>query len=269
MYTRTLRIGEFVNIDGHEGTVVELGTFTTRVRTGCGEELTLPNSMVMGTVTRNYSRTVQGHGFILETEVTIGYDTPWRQVHAMLIEAARRTAGVLAEPAPRVFQAALSDFYPQYRLVCQAVPSQPRPRAEVLAALHQHLLVVRDIPLIAALTGVCFTLKHLDGRLIEVKSPPGDVIQPGSFKMIAGAGMPLQSRNFSHGDLIIQFNVVLPPSGSIARSPAEVAGLEKLLPGTMDAGHVADLKAKRRAQAGLRGAAQVRLHQPADRRGAP
>jgi DnaJ family protein A protein 2 len=114
--------------------------------------------------------------------------------------------------------------------------------------LHQHLLVVRDIPLIAALTGVCFTLKHLDGRLIEVKSPPGDVIQPGSFKMIAGAGMPLQSRNFSHGDLIIQFNVVLPPSGSIARSPAEVAGLEKLLPGVMDAAHLADLQAKRKAQ---------------------
>jgi len=119
--------------------------------------------------------------------------------------------------------------------------------------LHQHLLVVRDIPLIAALTGVCFTLKHLDGRLIEVKSPPGDVIQPGSFKMIAGAGMPLLASGFRFGDLIIQFNVVLPPPGSVARNAAEVAGLEKLLPGTMDAGHVADLKAKRRAQAKARG----------------
>ena len=119
--------------------------------------------------------------------------------------------------------------------------------------LHQHLLVVREIPLIAALTGVCFTLKHLDGRLIEVKSPPGDVIQPGSFKMIAGAGMPLLNAGFRFGDLIVQFNVVLPPPGSIARSPAEVAGLEKLLPGVMDAAHVADLRAKRRAQAKQRG----------------
>jgi small-conductance mechanosensitive channel len=139
MYTRTLRIGEFVNIDGHEGTVVELGTFTTRVRTGRGEELTLPNSLVMGTVTRNYSRTVKGRGFILDTEVTIGYDTPWRQVHAMLLEAARRTPGVLAEPVPKVFQVALSDFYPQYRLVCQAVPEQPRPRAEILSSLHANI----------------------------------------------------------------------------------------------------------------------------------
>jgi small-conductance mechanosensitive channel len=139
MYTRTLRVGEYVHIDGHEGTIVELGTFTTRIRTGRGEELTLPNAMVMGTVTRNYSRTVRGRGFVLDTEVTIGYDTPWRQVHAMLVEAAARTPGVLAEPPPRVFQTALSDFYPQYRLVCQAVPAEPRPRAEVLSALHANI----------------------------------------------------------------------------------------------------------------------------------
>ena len=60
----------------------------------------------------------------------------------MMIDAAQRTPAVLASPAPRVFQTALSDFYVEYRLVCQAVPSEPRPRAEVLATLHQHLLDV-------------------------------------------------------------------------------------------------------------------------------
>jgi small-conductance mechanosensitive channel len=57
----------------------------------------------------------------------------------MLLEAARRTDGVLADPAPRVVQTALSDFYPEYRLVCQAIPSEPRPRVEVLNALHAHI----------------------------------------------------------------------------------------------------------------------------------
>ena len=104
-----------------------------------GEELTLPNSMVLASVTRNYSRTVKGAGFIVDAAVTIGYDAPWRQVHAMLIEAARRTDGVLAEPAPRVFQTALSDFYVEYRLVCQAILSEPRPRAEIASALHANI----------------------------------------------------------------------------------------------------------------------------------
>ena len=139
MYSRTLRVGEYVRISEHEGTVTEMGAFTTRVRTGLGEELTLPNSLVLGTVTKNYSRVVKGRGFVLDTTVTIGYDTPWRQVEAMLIEAARRTEGVMDEPEPRVFQVALSDFYPEYRLVCQASATQPRPRAEVLSALHANV----------------------------------------------------------------------------------------------------------------------------------
>jgi small-conductance mechanosensitive channel len=139
MFTRTLRPGEFVRIGEHEGTVIELGAFTTRIRTGLGEELTLSNSLVAGSVTKNYSRAVKGPGFVVDTVVTIGYDTPWRQVHAMLAEAARRTQGILADPAPVVFQTGLSDFYPEYRLVAQAVPSEPRPRAVVTSELHAHI----------------------------------------------------------------------------------------------------------------------------------
>ena len=139
MYSRTLRVGEYVRVDAHEGTVTELGSFTTKVRTGLGEELTLPNSLVLGTVVKNYSRTVKGQGYIVDTTVTIGYDTPWRQVEAMLVEAAHRTQGILDDPAPRVFQTALSDFYPEYRLVCQAIPREPRPRAAVLATLHANI----------------------------------------------------------------------------------------------------------------------------------
>ena len=139
MYTRTMRSGEYVGIGDKEGTVVEVGLFTTRLRTGQGEELTLPNSLILGTVTKNYSRAVEGRGFILHATVTIGYDIPWRQIHAMLIEAAGRTSGVLANPEPRVFQTALSDYYPEYRLVCQASQSTAHSRAEALTMLHANI----------------------------------------------------------------------------------------------------------------------------------
>lgn len=139
MYSRTLRTGEYVKIGEHEGTIVGINLFTTRLRTGRGAEITLPNAMIVGSATRNYSRTVNGEGFMLDTSVTIGYDTPWRQVEAMLKEAARRTPGILAEPAPRVFQTALSDFYPEYCLVAQATPLGAAPRAEVLSRLHANI----------------------------------------------------------------------------------------------------------------------------------
>ena len=138
-YSRTLHVGEYVRIAEVEGTVTEMGTFATRIRTGLGEELTLPNTLIVGAVTKNYSRTVKDKGYIVDTVLTIGYDTPWRQVHAMMIEAARRTEGILPTPAPHVFQTALSDFYVEYRLVAQAVASAPRPRAQVLTDLHTHL----------------------------------------------------------------------------------------------------------------------------------
>ena len=138
-YTRIFRRGEYVAIGAHEGTVVELGMFTTRIRNGMGIELALPNSYILNEVTKNYSRMVNGTGFMIDATVTIGYDTPWRQVEAMLIEAAAKTNGVLAEPKPKVFQIALSDFYPEYRLVCQAIPAEAKQRAEVISALNANI----------------------------------------------------------------------------------------------------------------------------------
>jgi small-conductance mechanosensitive channel len=138
-YARVFRAGEYVRIGEHEGTITDLGFFVTRFKTGLGEEVTLSNTTVLGSVTKNYSRAAQGAGYVMDTVVTIGYDTPWRQVHAMLTQAATRTVGVMASPAPLVFQTALTDFYPEYRLVCLASPTEPRPRAMLLSALHQNI----------------------------------------------------------------------------------------------------------------------------------
>lgn len=139
MYSRTIRRGEYVRIGEHEGTIMELGMFTTRLRTGRGAEITLPNSLIVGTATQNFSRSAGASGFLIDTTVTIGYDTPWRQVEAMLIEAAGRTDGIVTSPLPRVYQLALSDFYPEYCLVCHAVPVTPRSRADVMSQLHAHI----------------------------------------------------------------------------------------------------------------------------------
>jgi len=142
MYSRTLRVGEHVFIADHEGTVTEIGSFTVKLATGIGEELTLPNSLVLSTVTRNYSRPQRGRGFILHTQISIGYDTPWRQVDALLLEAARRTPGVDADPPPAVFHTKLSDFYVEYRLVCHGTQRDARERARALHALNAHVLDV-------------------------------------------------------------------------------------------------------------------------------
>jgi small-conductance mechanosensitive channel len=142
MYARSLRKGEYVRIGESEGTVVEVGMFETRLRTGLGEEITMPNAWVLSNTSKNYSRAHAGTGYVLDTTVTIGYDTPWRQVHAMLELAAARTEDIATTPKPYVMQIALSDFYPEYRLVAYSTVETPRRRAEVLNQLHQQIIDV-------------------------------------------------------------------------------------------------------------------------------
>jgi small-conductance mechanosensitive channel len=138
MYSRSLRVGEYIKAGDVEGTVTAVGLFAIKIHTGMGEEVSVPNSVVVGGSVKNYSRLAHGQ-FILHTAVTIGYSTPWRQVHAMLLEAARRAPGAAQEPKPYVVQTALSDFYIEYRLCAQSNALAPARRAAALSELHGHI----------------------------------------------------------------------------------------------------------------------------------
>jgi small-conductance mechanosensitive channel len=137
MYSRALRVGDYVRVADHEGVVVALGMLSTKIRTNKREEVNIPNNLLVSTTTKNFSRLAGAEGVILYTTVTIGYDAPWRQVHAMLIEAAHRTPGLRTEPPSFVNQTALSDFYVEYQL--NAHLERPEARIRVLADLHANI----------------------------------------------------------------------------------------------------------------------------------
>ena len=118
-YSRALRRGDYVLIGDVEGTVIHLGILSVKLRTFRGEEATIPNAVVVGQTTTDYSRFADTGEVFTPTSVTIGYDAPWRQVHALLLLAAERTPGVRRQPKPYVLQEALQDFYVKYTLfVC-------------------------------------------------------------------------------------------------------------------------------------------------------
>ena len=137
MYARAFRVGDYVRIDDTEGVVSALGMLSTKIRTNKREEIIVPNAVILGTTVKNFSRLADGQGVIVDTAVTIGYATPWRQVHALLIMAAGRTPALRAEPPPFVLQAALSDFYVEYRLC--AYLEVPEARIRTLSLLHAHI----------------------------------------------------------------------------------------------------------------------------------
>ncbi len=136
-YMRAFKLGDRVRIADTVGDVVDKNLLVTRVRSIKNVDITIPNSMVLGSHIINYSSIAHECGLILNTTVTIGYDAPWRQVHQLLISAARATENILESPAPFVLQTALNDFYVSYEI--NAYTDRPNAMAQTYSTLHQNI----------------------------------------------------------------------------------------------------------------------------------
>jgi len=137
IYMGAFKVGDRVKIADALGDVTEKTLLVTRIRTVKNVEITIPNAMVLATHMINFSALAEDKGLVLHTTVTIGYDAPWRRVHALLVEAARATEHVLGEPAPFVLQSSLDDFSIAYEL--NVYTREARRSLTILSELHQHI----------------------------------------------------------------------------------------------------------------------------------
>ena len=139
-YRRAFRMGDRVKISGVTGDVIEMRLQVTHLRTIKNEEVIIPNSTILNNEVVNYTSLARTRGLILHTTVGIGYETPWRQVEAMLLLAADRTPEIKREPAPFVRQLALGDFAVTYEInvYCDNVQAIGR----IYTALHENILDV-------------------------------------------------------------------------------------------------------------------------------
>ena len=136
-YMRAFQVGDFVRIGSDLGEVVEKTLLVTRILTQKNEIVTIPNGTVLGGVVVNYSAETKNKGVIFHTTATIGYNAPWRKVHALLISAALATEDVLHDPPPFVLQTALNDFYVAYEL--NAYTAKPKSMQNIYSVLHQNI----------------------------------------------------------------------------------------------------------------------------------
>ena len=139
-YRRAFKVGDRIKVGDAFGDVIEMRLQVTHLRSIKNEEIVVPNSQILTGEIVNYSSLARTHGLILHTQVGIGYETPWRQVEAMLLMAADRTPGLSREPRPFVLEKALGDFAITYELnaYCSNVPAMGR----LYADLHRHILDV-------------------------------------------------------------------------------------------------------------------------------
>jgi len=140
VYRRAFKVGDRVRIGEHIGDVTAMRLQATSLRSLKNEEIVIPNAVVLNSSTVNYSTLESRGGLILHTTVGIGYETPWRQVEAMLVEAAGRTGGLLRDPPPFILQKSLGDFCVVYELNVYCPDAHQSER--LYTALHQNVLDV-------------------------------------------------------------------------------------------------------------------------------
>ena len=140
IYSRALRKGDWIRLAGNEGQVSEIGVLATKILTRENYIVTVPNAVVVSGKIINLSAESADGGVNLTTSVTIGYDTPWRQVHALLELAARRTPGIDQQIAPVVRKLGLLDWYTSYELQVRLLPTAKLPDGR--NALHSSIIDV-------------------------------------------------------------------------------------------------------------------------------
>jgi DnaJ family protein A protein 2 len=98
------------------------------------------------------------------------------------------------------------------------------------------LLATKTVSLNQALCGFTWKIKHLDGRVLVIKSKPGEVIKPEMntkealpfVKMLPDEGMPSKGNPCVRGNLSVMFRVEFPNDNEL---PSNVVDeLRKLLP---------------------------------------
>ncbi|HEX5817808.1 MAG TPA: mechanosensitive ion channel domain-containing protein [Gemmatimonadales bacterium] len=137
-YTRAFKVGDRVAIAGTVGDVVERSLLVTRVRTTKNVDVTIPNGVVLSTNMENYSTAAVGRGLVLHVTLTLSFDSDWRDVHRVLVEAALATPRILPTPAPYVLQTAIGDFAVAYEL--NAYTDHPSEMDLTQSALHASIL---------------------------------------------------------------------------------------------------------------------------------
>ncbi len=179
-YSRSFLAGDRVKIGDQVGDVISLGFFATKLRTIRNEEVTLPNGQVASSAIVNYTRLAADPGLVLHTQITIGYDVEWRQVHQLLIAAALSVDGVEKEPEPKVFQRSLDDYYVAYELTCVTHLSHPQLR--LYSDLHAAIQDEFNKAGVEILSPAYHAIRDAHGVVLpaEPKGPRGE---PGAFRI--------------------------------------------------------------------------------------
>jgi len=103
---RPFKVGDAVKVGGFAGSVREIATRDTVLRTWDGEDVVISNSSILENAITNYSTNSMRRRTVI---IGLGYGQDAHEAMAMFTEALAKVPGVQEEPAPSVYAEALDD----------------------------------------------------------------------------------------------------------------------------------------------------------------
>ena len=103
---RPFKVGDFIEVAGKEGSVCEIGIFSTELDTGANIRIIVPNSAIYGSVISNYSHNPTRRNDML---IGISYDDDIGKAIEIVKGVLSEDERVLTDPAPLVAVKELGD----------------------------------------------------------------------------------------------------------------------------------------------------------------
>jgi small conductance mechanosensitive channel len=115
MLLRPFKVGEYIDAGGTEGTIIQIGLFTTEFLTADGVYLLAPNSTIWNQSIINYSRNPTRR---LKITVGISYDDDMEGASQVLMDLMAGEGRIHSDPAPVVIVSSLGDSSVNLQLRC-------------------------------------------------------------------------------------------------------------------------------------------------------
>jgi potassium-dependent mechanosensitive channel len=113
LFERPIQVGDAVEVGAVSGVVTQIGVRSSRVRTGLGAEVIVPNATLISAEVTNWSGDPRRR---IDLTVGVAYDAPPQKVIDLLLDSVRGRAGVLESPAPLALLIRFGDSSIQFAL---------------------------------------------------------------------------------------------------------------------------------------------------------
>ena len=115
LLTGPFHVGDEISVDKYEGTVEDIETRATTLRTYDGQRIVIPNSDLFTNSVAVYTAFRMRR---IQYQLTIDYNTDIRQVKTLLLEALNTIEDVMLEPAAEVLVIGLKDDSIMLQIFC-------------------------------------------------------------------------------------------------------------------------------------------------------